>query len=84
MTRRASPVFGRDEGNSGCEAAVLVDVGIDLEREAAIPRNRHLAVHADLADDPAIANLKTRRLVADRDQLDPRADTNAGSDPSRK
>ena len=69
---------------SGSETAVAVALRIDLVGEATIPGNRHLTVLGDLADDSAIADLKTGRLVADRDQLDPRSDTDAGPDPSRK
>jgi hypothetical protein len=59
-----------------------VDVRVDLEREAPIPHDDHVAVVADLLDNAAVSDMELACVVRDAEELDASADadacTNAG------
>jgi hypothetical protein len=66
------------------ERSELRALRIDLEREAAIPVDDHVAGLVDLADNAAVAGAEPGVLTQVADELDPCSDRYAGSDPSRK
>lgn len=66
----------------GRERPVTVHVRIDLEDEATVPRDDHVAVVHDPAYEPAVADCEPGRCISDGDKLDPGAHANAGPDTS--
>jgi hypothetical protein len=65
----------------GAERGVL---GIDLEREAAIPENDEVPGLVDLVDDAAVACTQSRIAAGVADELDPRADPDSSPDTSQE
>ena len=74
---RASCCLGRE----GAERGVL---GIDLEREAAIPEDDEVTGLVDLVDDAAIASTQSRFAAGIADELDSRAHADARPNSSQK
>lgn len=59
-------------------------LGIDLRDESAIPVHEDVSALVDLVDDPTISGAQTRVIARVLHQFDPRADSDAGTDPRRK
>ena len=53
-----------------------MNVGVDLEAEAPIPRDNHIAVVDDRLDHTAVAHTQPGRIVCDAEQLDASANAN--------
>jgi hypothetical protein len=59
-------------------------LGVDLEREAAIPEDDEVPGFVDLVDDASVASAEPGFDVGIADELDPRAHTDASPDAGQK
>jgi hypothetical protein len=59
-------------------------LGIDVDREAAIPDHTDVTLVVDLVDDPAVARTETQAVGHVVDELDPGSYRDAGLDTSGK
>jgi hypothetical protein len=77
--------LAQERGLALCgERPELHALGIDLEREAAIPVHDYESRVADVPYDAAIASAELGIFTRVTDELDPRSDRDAGPDPCRK
>jgi hypothetical protein len=63
------------------EPAIPVDIGIDLQREASIPNDDHVAIVDDRLDDATVSDCEIVRAVRNADQLDASAHANTRAYP---